>query len=158
MDLFQGRVVLLNPSGPGVSDEIANTLRRDDQLMDAKVSVLLDKVSHCHRTSKPNSTPRLISAPSGNRCYMSPRFVGGDRGDHVDYVGHPSPVTETAVPLRSCLRVETAFSMREFAHEIIYNVSNRNSLLNYFLLRFHDEFGRNVWLSPTYFFTPRHHC
>lgn len=40
----QGRVVLLNPSGPGVSDEIASALRRDDELIDLKVSRLREKV------------------------------------------------------------------------------------------------------------------
>lgn len=40
----QGRVVLLNPSGRGVSDEIASALRRDDELIDLKVSGLRQQV------------------------------------------------------------------------------------------------------------------
>lgn len=43
--LLQGRVVLLNPSGPGVSDEIASALRRDDELIDLKVNGLRQKVT-----------------------------------------------------------------------------------------------------------------
>lgn len=43
--LVQGRVVLLNPSGPGVSDEIASALRRDDELIDLKVNGLRQKVT-----------------------------------------------------------------------------------------------------------------
>ncbi|CAM9563566.1 unnamed protein product, partial [Hapterophycus canaliculatus] len=36
----KGRKVLLNPSGPGLSHEIASALRRDDELIDLKVSGL----------------------------------------------------------------------------------------------------------------------
>lgn len=37
-------MVLLNPSGRGVSDEIASALRRDDELIDLKVSMLQEQV------------------------------------------------------------------------------------------------------------------
>ena len=37
-------MLLLNPSGPGMSDEIASALRRDDELIDLKVSRLREKV------------------------------------------------------------------------------------------------------------------
>lgn len=37
-------MVLLNPSGRGVSDEIASALRRDDELIDLKVSGLRQQV------------------------------------------------------------------------------------------------------------------
>lgn len=37
-------MVLLNPSGPGVSDEIARALRKDDELIDLKVSALRQQV------------------------------------------------------------------------------------------------------------------
>ncbi|CAM9558204.1 unnamed protein product [Ectocarpus sp. 12 AP-2014] len=40
----KGRMVLLNPSGPGVSDEIARALRKDDELVDLKVSALRQQV------------------------------------------------------------------------------------------------------------------
>lgn len=35
----------MNPSGPGVSDEIASALRRDNELIDLKVSRLREKVT-----------------------------------------------------------------------------------------------------------------
>lgn len=38
-------MVLLNPSGPGVSDEIARALRKDDELIDLKVSALRQQVT-----------------------------------------------------------------------------------------------------------------
>lgn len=38
-------MVLLNPSGRGVSDEIASALRRDDELIDLKVSRLQEQVN-----------------------------------------------------------------------------------------------------------------
>ncbi|CAM9820514.1 unnamed protein product [Ectocarpus sp. 6 AP-2014] len=41
----KGRMVLLNPSGPGVSDEIARALRKDDQLIDLKVSALRQQLN-----------------------------------------------------------------------------------------------------------------
>ncbi|CAM9713484.1 unnamed protein product, partial [Pylaiella littoralis] len=44
----KGRVVLLNPSGPGVSDEIASALRRDDELIDLKVNGLRQKLNAMH--------------------------------------------------------------------------------------------------------------
>eukprot|EP00752_Nemacystus_decipiens_P011029 g9799.t1 len=44
----KGRAVLLNPSGRGVSDEIASALRRDDELIDLKVSGLLQQLRALH--------------------------------------------------------------------------------------------------------------
>lgn len=52
----QGRVIILNPSGPGVSEDIANALRRDHEVVGAKVSRLQDKVG---------TAVRLLVAPTG---------------------------------------------------------------------------------------------
>lgn len=55
----QGRAILLNPSGRGVSDEIASALRRDDELIDLKVSGLRQQVTAALRPLI--SMPRIFT-------------------------------------------------------------------------------------------------
>lgn len=74
--LTQGRVVLLNPSGPGVSDEIASALRRDDELIDLKVNGLRQKVTA--HPSPPLMRSTSVSQIGFTTSFYSPFGKGRD--------------------------------------------------------------------------------
>lgn len=75
-------MILLNPSGRGVSDEIASALRRDDELIDLKVSGLRQQVTAGFRPLFDAAFCRIYHCRScdiGRSCPMRGAGYGAHR-------------------------------------------------------------------------------